>query len=254
MAQTDTDSALRRRRRHRLGQVAPGPAVRAGGGQHPDTGARARMRPDCRDCRAAGTSADRFHPRWRAGHAAGFRARGFRVMGIITWSSRCQIARCMLMRNAPRPQGNGCSRRRSPVGQSADPRSRLTSRHTARRCCMTTCPAPWLGPLRHRPVPHGPKAIPAESGASSFLALIRGSSSPLSKAPRCAHKRCLRPSEPLRGRCSPFEPSGPRHGTERLIRGGPGAGCAADLADLAQQLCLGIYRRLAMLGAEGDLP
>ena len=148
MAQTDTDSALRRRRRHRLGQVAPGPAVRAGGGQHPDTGARARMRPDCRDCRAAGTSADRFHPRWRAGHAAGFWARGgFRVMGIITWSSRCQIARYMLMRNAPRPQGNGCSRRRSPVGQSADPRSRLTGRHTARRCCMTTCPEPWLGPL-----------------------------------------------------------------------------------------------------------
>ena len=75
------------------------------------------------------------------------RGGGFRVMGIITWSSRCQIARCMLMRNAPRPQGNGCSRRRSPVGQSADPRSRLTSRHTARRCCMTTCPEPWLGPL-----------------------------------------------------------------------------------------------------------
>ncbi|WP_423208535.1 DMT family transporter [Paracoccus yeei] len=115
-------------------------------------------------------------------------------------------------------------------------------------------PAPWLGPLRPRPVPHGPKVIPVKSDASSFLALIRGLSSPLSKAPRCAHKRCLRPSEPLRGRCSPFEPSDPRHGTERLIRGVPGAGRAADLADLAQQLCLGIYRRLAMIGAEGDLP
>ena len=50
------------------------------------------------------------------------------------------------------------------------------------------------------------KVIPAESGASSFLALIRDSSSPLSKAPRCAHKRCLLPSEPLRGDALPSNP------------------------------------------------
>ena len=179
MAQTDTDSALRRRRGHRLGQVVPGPAVRAGGGQQAPFTGRSVCRPSLATDKPPYSTAVLHDP---------------------------------------------------------------------------TSPAPWLGPLRPRPVPHGPKVIPVKSDASSFLALIRDSSSPLSKAPRCAHKRCLRPSEPLRGRCSPFEPSGPRHGTERLIRGGSGAGCAADLADLAQQLCLGIYRRLAMLGAEGDLP
>ena len=54
------------------------------------------------------------------------------------------------------------------------------------------------------------------------------------------------PIEPLRGRCSPFEPSASWPGTKRLIRGGPRA-CRA--ADLAWQICLGVHRRLPMPGA-----
>lgn len=53
------------------------------------------------------------------------------------------------------------------------------------------------------------------------------------------------PTEPLRGRCSPFEPSASWPRTKRLIRGGPGACRAAGLVDLARQVCLGMHEALA---------